>query len=152
MSETLAYLAGIVDGEGYIGIKRTKWTPQKEKQNGIKSDRFTERIQIRMTDESAIRLFRDTLGGNYHKELPKEHSKLSLYCYSASDKRACEVLQKLLPFMLVKKRDAELVLKLRELKNKPHSYGNGKGKMTKEDIKERYDLWLALKKLHGGGD
>lgn len=44
----LAYLAGIVDGEGYIGIKRT--TPK----NGALRQSYQARIQVRMVDEPAI--------------------------------------------------------------------------------------------------
>ena len=43
-----AYLAGLIDGEGYIGIKKT--TIKK----GNASRGYHARIQVRMVDEPAI--------------------------------------------------------------------------------------------------
>lgn len=151
MSEILAYLAGIVDGEGYIGIKKTK--PHTEK-NGAKSPSYHERIQIRMTDEDAIRLLAETLGGWYYKEKPGHHqSRLPLYCYAVSDKKASEIINKLLPWLRVKKRDALLVLELRARKNANPKHGNGFGRMTDEELEAREQLYKACRKLHGtGGD
>ena len=86
--ETVIYLAGLVDGEGYIGIKKTKYARH------CPSPTYHERIQVRMVEEKAISLIKQTFGGNYYKET--EHSKYSkrpLYCYAISDliaSKACK--------------------------------------------------------------
>ena len=59
-----AYLAGIMDGEAYIGIKKS------HRSHGCINAIYHERIQIRMVDEQAIKLFRETFGGSYYKEKP----------------------------------------------------------------------------------
>ncbi len=144
MSELLAYLAGIVDGEAYIGIKKSK----PHKQNGERSSTYYERIQIRMVDEVAIKLFSDTFGGSYYREAPHADKGKPLYAYQVSDRSACRIIKQLLPYLKVKKRDAELVLELRKLKEQLHSYGHGKGKMSEEDLQCRESLYNKLKVLH----
>lgn len=109
MTETeLAYLAGIVDGEGYIGIKTTP----------ARGDRVTTgfhaRIQVRMTDEPAIALL-SQLGGSYYRENPHAERGKPLYCWQVSDRLAEQALTALLPYLRVKKQQAETVLELRRL-------------------------------------
>jgi len=119
-NELIAYLAGLVDGEGYVGIKKQK--PRPDTINCL----YHERIQIRMVDEIAIKLFKQTFGGNYYKET--EHSKYSkkpLYCYQATDRLASQIIRKLLPYLLIKKRQAKLILKLRKSKESRESLRRG---------------------------
>jgi hypothetical protein len=112
----IAYLAGLVDGEGYIGIKKTK--PYKNL-TGCVNPSYHERIQIRMVAEPAIKLFTEVFGGWYYKEKPHCNNGRPLYCYQSSDKKASEILSILLPYLLVKKESAITVLHLRESKNNP---------------------------------
>ena len=113
----LAYLAGLVDGEAYIGIKKSK--PYKNL-TGRVNPSYHERIQVRMVDEGAIKFLAEELGGWYYKEKPHSRNGRLLYCYQASDKKACEIINKLLPFLIVKKNSAQTVLELRQEKNNPY--------------------------------
>lgn len=109
----IAYIAGIVDGEGYIGIKKTSaYKCQDRVNNG-----YHARIQIRMVDEQAIKFISETLGGWYHKEKQMVRQRRPLYCFYASDKAAEIVLKTILPFLRVKKKSAETVLALRRIQS-----------------------------------
>ena len=111
-SETdLAYLAGIVDGEGYVGIKKDRGY----KCQGRTTPGYHARIQIRMVDEPAIAFLSETLGGWYYKEKPHNRGGRLLYCYQASDQKAEDALRQLLPYLRVKRQNAETVLALRDL-------------------------------------
>jgi hypothetical protein len=114
----LAYLAGIVDGEGYIGIKRTM---RKDSVSPI----FHERIQVRMIHEPAIKLLADTLGGNYYREKMGQRQGRPLYCWQASDALACDILRALLPYLRIKDGNARAVLELRASKADPASRRRG---------------------------
>lgn len=107
----LAYIAGIVDGEGYVGIKKS---PAYRCQDRT-TPGYHARVQIRMVDEPAIAFLAETLGGWYYKESPHNHGGRLLYCYQASDKQAGDILRMLLPYLRVKRRNAETVLALRDL-------------------------------------
>ena len=151
--EVLAYLAGIVDGEGYVGIKKDL---SSVRSGHSRSPLYHERIQIRMINEGAISLFQKVLGGNYYHE-KRPYGKHPMYCYQASDRLATHILRKLLPFLIVKRRQAELVLRLRDSKDGPQTYGslgNKKGRrgtpMSRHILQHRESLYQMVKKLNGG--
>jgi hypothetical protein len=107
----LAYCAGIIDGEGYIGIKRSKPGTRKD----MKSPQYNARISMRMVHEGAIRFIAETLGGWYWKEKPHSNNGRPLYAYQATDKACQGILESVLPYLLVKRESAQTVLELRRL-------------------------------------
>lgn len=151
MSETLAYIAGIVDGEGYVGIKKNMTSVRS---GHSKSPLYHERIQIRMTSKEVIDFVKNEMGGSYYKEKKAyhshngfKHSKL-LYCYQATDLTAFNFIKAVLPYLKEKRKQAELVVLLRESKNNPLSRrrGHGIGSMDKGILAEREKLYLEVKK------
>ncbi len=110
----IAYIAGLIDGEGYIGIKR-----QINRANGSVNHAYTERIQIRMVDEQAIAFIASLLGGNYYKEKQPHKNRRPLYCYQASDRIANTLIKTILPFLKVKREVANTVIQLRPIKENP---------------------------------
>lgn len=145
-NELIAYLAGIVDGEGYVGIKKTN------NRSDCKNPQYHERIQIRMVDECVIKFFKNTFGGNYYKETDhSKYSKRPLYCYQASDKLAANIIKILTPYLILKKRQAKLILKLRKSKNDPEARLRGspaKRPMKPEIVQFRELLYQKIKAIH----
>ncbi len=142
---TLAYLAGIVDGEGYIGIKRSA------RVKGSVSPRFCERIQVRMINEEAINLLADTLGGNYYRETMSQRKGRPLFCWQASDAQAAVILRALLPYLRIKKGNAIAALALRESKSDPLARRRGspaKRVMDPSVIAHRQELYERCKALN----
>ena len=156
---TISYLAGLVDGEGYVGIKKDM-TSVRNKHS--KSPLYHEIIQIRMADEYAIKLFKKVFGGNYYKETENsKYSKKPLYCFKISDLAAANALRILLPYLRIKNKQAKLCLKLRKNKESKlaHQRGNrggrrpGKGKsMSKKILNYRDNLWKRIKQIHRGAN
>lgn len=164
LDTTLAYLAGLVDGEGYIGIKKTK----PSKAQGRQTPGYTARIQVRMVDEEAIRFLSETLGGWYYREKTAQVTgRRQLYCYQASDRKAEGVLRSLFPYLRVKKSNARAVLILCRLKKRaskhrtkiigerilPHWTGK-KVTVPNRRLSDEYvgwcdKLWLRCKALNG---
>lgn len=138
--ETLAYLAGLVDGEAYIGIKRNR-------PKNCVSLAYHERIQVRMVDESAIKFLTTTLGGKYYRERPRSDAGRPLYCWQVSDARAASILKQLLPYLKVKRRNAETVLLLRVSKTDPRALRRGspaRRTMSPVVLAERERLYVPL--------
>jgi hypothetical protein len=75
-----------------------------------------------MVDEPAIAFLAKTLGGWYYKEKANCKGGRLLYCYQASDKKAAGILRLLLPYLRVKRRNAETVLALRDLQARGREY------------------------------
>lgn len=106
-----AYLAGIVDGEGYIGIKKSKAYRSQERA----TPGYAARIQVRMVTEPAIKLLAETLGGWYYAEKASAPNRRTLYCWQLDALQAEQALVRLLPHLRVKKNSALAVLELRHL-------------------------------------
>jgi len=154
----LAYIAGLIDGEAYIGIKKSK------PMNGNLNDSYHERIQIRMVDEEAIAFIATNLGGNYYKEKPHADNGRSLYCYQASDKKAAAILELVLPYLRVKRRVAKRVLDLRKKKDKPHKirvlvnvknrWGQirsvRRARLSEQEVSMRSMMYLDCKAINAG--
>ena len=156
----LAYIAGLVDGEAYIGIKK-----DGSLQNGRVNPGYHERIQIRMVNEEAIKFIADNLGGNYYKEKPSAENGRPLFCYQASDKLAANILTILLPYLRIKKEVAKYVLELRERKDNPDTiivqveqksrWGtmmkSGRSRHSPEEVEARKLLYQRCKEINKVG-
>ena len=114
----IAYCAGLVDGEGYIGVKRTKAYPCQ----GRATPGYHARIAIKMVDAGAIQFFAETLGGWYWGEKPSLERGRPYFVYQATDARAAFILESLIPFLRVKRQVAETVLALRTLQATSRSH------------------------------
>lgn len=113
MIETdLAYAAGIVDGEGYVGIKKSKAYACQ----GRKTPGYHARVQVRMVDQAALELLARLFGGHlYAEKLNILRVRQPLHCWSLSDASAEAALRRLLPYLRIKDRVANVVLQLRAL-------------------------------------
>ncbi len=141
----IAYLAGLIDGEAYVGIKRTH---RKDAVSPI----FHERFQCRMVHEESLRLLRDSLGGSYYRESGREQvGRRPLYCWQASDALAAKIAATLLPYLIIKKPNALLLLKLRKSKEDPRARKRGspaKRTMNPSVLKYREALYQRCKALN----
>lgn len=143
----IAYIAGLIDGEGYIGIKRSI-----NRANHCVNYSYQERIQIRMVDEQAIAFVASWLGGSYYKENRPDKNRRPLYCYQASDKIAHSIIKTILPYLKVKRAVALTVLELRPIKEHPvyetteHTIPNRWGKLV--NIGRRRYSELHIGRMH----
>lgn len=92
----LAYLAGIIDGEGCIGLYR--YTKQ-----------YVCSVAIGMCDAEPILLLHGLYGGHYRVE--KKCRKRPVHCLSMQGIAAQRCLTDLIPFLRVKQGRAEIALK-----------------------------------------
>ena len=161
----IAYIAGIIDGEGYIGIKKQKVYKCTKRQ----TPGYSERIQIRMVDEPAICFISESLGGWYYKEKPSAKNGKPLFCFQASDTSAVRIIKTVLPFLRIKKQSALTLLALRKLKGQSKKFRtkitgyrnfpnfHGVQRMvpnlaySDEYIAQCETLWLRCKELNRAG-
>jgi len=131
----LAYLAGLIDGEGCLRVKRSQ--PYRHLTGRI-NPAYSCTMHVRMVDEPAIAFLRDTLGGwGWREKTAHCASGRPLYCWQATDADAERIIRALLPYFRVKRAQAENLLALRALqserqkhrtkvtgyRNFPNSYG-----------------------------
>ncbi len=113
--EILAYLAGVLDSDGTIGIKRNTYSVRVLKES--QSPSYSERIHIRQVTREALDLFAATFGGNVGTEDPSAKRGKPLFTWGQTDQKAVNTLQALLPYLRIKKAQALNCLNLRQIKN-----------------------------------
>lgn len=105
----LAYAAGLIDGEGCIRIQK-----QSNKQTYIVV------VQLAMTNKAIV--IRDelikTFGGNSYDMEFKNEKWAKQWQWRISGEKACDLLKKILPFLVLKKQQAILALSLNEMRKK----------------------------------
>lgn len=132
----IAWAAGFVDGEGYIGITRAK------AKRGIY---YRVDVQAAQIHEEPIRLLQSIFGGNVRHV--KNH-KRGYWYWRTFGPTAIKTATILLPFLVVKKRQAQLVV---EFQFTERRNGDGKWKSVPEDIRrQRAAMFAACCELNGG--
>lgn len=158
-TEKLAYLAGIIDSDGNLRIER-------KKAQGMLAPHY--RVNIRASQvvpSAAIELLASTFGGNVRIVRPRQPHHRLLATWSLHDGRAAAAVEALLPFLIVKRREAELLLRLRTLKGlgkkgftewiHPNRWRRAvrmrKQCYTPDQVAEFESLHRAVQALHSGG-
>jgi|TARA_Y100000310_G_scaffold217232_1_gene218293 hypothetical protein len=166
MTDTdLAYLAGLIDGEGYIGIKKIK----PYRCQGRTTPGYTPRIQVRMVDSPGIQFLAETLGGWTYTEKPSANNGRPLECFQASDRKAEAILKAVYPYLRIKKEQARTALVLARLKRRSprhrtkitgyrdfHHRTGKTFKVPNKTLSDQYvawcdSLWLKCKALNRVG-
>jgi hypothetical protein len=133
----LAYAAGIIDGEGCLRI--VKSNPYRQ---DMINPHYSVSIQVGMKVRVAVDLLMKLFGGSIYIERTPHGP---LYRWRINSKRQVIVaLKKLLPYLLVKKEEAEYLLSFAK-KLKPAKHG-GKP-MTDEELAFREESYLRMREL-----
>lgn len=104
----IAYAAGIVDGEGYIGIKVYK----PSKSNGTINYTYLPRIVIKMNSGEIMDFFYGMFGGTVNLVPQKDSGYFPGFVWELVGTRATKVLKQILPFLRTKKKQAEAAIRL----------------------------------------
>lgn len=98
-----AYFAGIIDGEGYIGLLPNN----RAKTLGL----YIPKLSVNMTCEKTITSLQEHFNcGTISLKQPKGLSKKMAYLWSLSDANARNVIQEIYPYLITKKENADKVL------------------------------------------
>lgn len=117
----LAYAAGIVDGEGYIGITVNKRS-------------IHCKVMVGMTDPEVPAWLMETFGGGLSFYPPRSSggAKRGLHQWRVTGAKAEEFCRLLRPYLKVKHRQAELVLRFRE--DARLTFGARRGRIPDEEL------------------
>ncbi len=138
----IGYLAGIIDGEGTINITVTK-------PKGYNNPRYTGRIAIGMVNEEIIDLFHQRYGGSKRVECVPNRKPIYRWMKVGDSQPLIDILEELLPCLIVKKRQAELVLEYIKTK-KTSGFQRNQG-IPEEELQRRQDFYLRVKELNAVG-
>ena len=105
--EILAYTAGIVDGEGCIGVGR----------NSRNNRTYFIRILVANTDVLLLEWLKQQWGGDIALRKHKNHQNWKPYrCWRISHRRALDFLRQIRPYLIIKQAQADLALQMPSLK------------------------------------
>ena len=125
MKIELAYLAGCIDSDGTIGVKRSTYAMRVRGDAGAPI--YSERVALRQTSPIVATMLRDRFGGSLYMTKPSAPNGRPLYSWAATDLRAVACLKALLPFLRIKKEQALNCLALRAVKSRSAKSRVGKG-------------------------
>lgn len=111
---TLAYLAGAMDSDGCFGVKRSTYHMRVLKDAA--NPTFSERVMLKQVTPQIPELLHSLFGGSYFLGKAGSANGKPLYCFQTTDKQGAAMCAALLPYLRVKKRQAELLLELRHSK------------------------------------
>lgn len=102
---TAAYVAGYIDGEGYLGIMKTM------RHETAKNPTYMPVIKIASTDEWIIDWFKDSFGGWKDKRTFPNQNHKDAYTWTIAGKKIEPVLRKVHPYLRLKKPQADIIFK-----------------------------------------
>ena len=134
----LAYIAGLIDGEGCISIVK-----KKDLIHG--SSNYDLRVSVNMTSEYLIQYLHFAFGGFWRERKKIEERHKQQWMWAVSGPKASEFLLTILPYLIIKKPQAELALRFQSTRRKG-GYGQGIKKPEPISILEEADF-LLMKSL-----
>ena len=111
----LAYMAGIADGEGSFTVGKREVVQQSNKT--ARTPSFSARFSLEMTDEKTVREFAHVFDGRVTSRRRALSRRMS-YTFHASDAKAREVAYTLLPYLRLKREQAQLIVDMPVVPNK----------------------------------
>ena len=130
-NEKLAYTAGLIDGEGYIGLMKS---------NGYKYPTFIPVVKVASCDPYMTVFLHTNFGGNLENRTPKNpmHSDSRAWSIRGA-KRVGQFLGAIRPYLIVKHLQADLVLDYSE-----NYTGTGHARMKYNKATNSYDMSPAF--------
>jgi len=108
----LAYIAGIVDGEGYIGIQSDGKKAKHGKQN------LRLRVTVTNTSEWLCQYLKFSFGGGKITLRTRSPNHRPCWQWQLEYQKAADFLRLILPYLHLKKPQAELAIKFQEAKGR----------------------------------
>lgn len=139
-----AYLAGLIDGEGYVGITRaTASVPAKACKRGIA---YRLLLSVRMTDRSPLDFAaRCTgLGGVRKQAVPKGGFRVP-WVWQLWSRQAAALLEAIRPYLLVKASQADVCIEFQRAMRMP-----GRNGLSDVEWALRESCWARTKELNYG--
>jgi hypothetical protein len=138
----LAYVAGLIDGEGCIGI-----------QSSNKGAQYYVEITIGMTEKARTLLdqVQQNYGGTVTHHRRKTQQWANAWKWRIGGDAALTFLEMIAPYLVLKSQQAQLALKLRAICSQMQAHPNGTKKWTEPLRKEAQALKDAMHKLNQKG-
>jgi hypothetical protein len=134
MDTNYAWAAGFFDGEGCVSVV-------------LYRERFMMRLYVGNTDVRPLYIFKGLFGGSIGARGAKIPNAKPAYYWQATSQQALTALREMLPYLVVKRGQAELALQFGEL-IRPRG---GNVPLTEEEVNQRVIIMAELGRLNKRG-
>ena len=138
----IGWLAGAIDADGTITINKCK--PRRKH----RTIRYRPAIYLCNTCEEFVKHAKQiTKAGNIVSQMPKstELGKKRKFVWIVQDNIAVQIIKKIFPYLIVKKKQAEVVIKFSKIVPK---YVKPYGRTSPETLKEREKYVIKIRELN----
>ena len=145
-----AYLAGLIDGEGSFVIQKTA-VEKIAKSCKSKSPKYLAYFCIGMVDKAPLDLIQETIGAGkvYEERVPERRSIWRIRF--AGRLKLMPFIKELMPYLIVKKKQAELMLDFCEKWETTRKEFGQKTVTAPEELQRREEAYLKMRKLNAVG-
>jgi hypothetical protein len=116
---TRAYIAGLIDGEGTIGIKRR----MPSSRNSMKAPKYSAHVGIAMTDRDPVACVAEFCGkpDRVTFRVRKDGHK-TIYEFAVENTAAAKLLREVRPYLVGKTRQADVAIEFAALREKSRAH------------------------------
>uniref|UniRef100_A0A6H1ZMJ5 Putative HNH homing endonuclease n=1 Tax=viral metagenome TaxID=1070528 RepID=A0A6H1ZMJ5_9ZZZZ len=137
-----AYLAGIIDGEGTIRINKTNYSQKR-----MVSPQYLAHLCLGMVDKQIPDLLKETFGGNVREE--RVPNRRSIWRWELTGRfQVPKVLISIFPYLIVKKRHAEVAIDFCQKWVRPRVSMYG---VDPKELQRREEAYQKIRKLNAVG-
>ena len=104
----LHYVAGIIDGEGYVSIDRNSRTGRS----------LVGKVVVQMSGALIPKMLHRKFGGNYRTYKRNNPNQANAHTWALNGSQARKFLKRIAPLLIIKKKQAQLVMALYDSKDK----------------------------------
>jgi hypothetical protein len=116
---TRAYIGGLIDGEGYIGIGRRMPTER----NHMSAPKYSPRVSISMTDREPVDFVAKFCGWPQLVTFRTRGKNKTIYDLDLENQRCVDLLTEVFPYLICKKGQAEKALAMSVLRSESRQHG-----------------------------
>lgn len=134
-----AYIAGIIDGEGTVGIWKSN--------TGVhsmagRSPSYILRMSVKMTDEGVIKWLAHITGVKYWSQFNKRpgNHKPWIYQWTFTGRKAARLIREIYPYLIVKQKQCDVALEFIKTLQRRNYFGvrlNHKTVVARELLRRR---------------
>lgn len=142
-----SYCAGLFDGEGCVIIEKMTFNLRTKRR---RSPQYQLKLHLGMVSSFCVKKMQDIFGGSIHS---RERNAVNWRCfewYVFSD-NARNALQKMLPYLILKKNQAIFAIKFQQMlnlrKKQQAHLGQNRTFLTQQEINNREYYFKRLKEL-----
>lgn len=141
---TLAYAAGIMDGEGYIGIT----VLEASKSRPSRSPTFQLVVNVGMADFGSVAFLHEQFGGNIHSYAPGKYgTKRGVHHWRLTGLRARRFCSLVAPYLRVKQAQAALAIRYYDDPQLHHGM-RGPKRLSTDEVSRRREYVREVQQLN----